>query len=260
MTKLTKITLVAAVLGALTAALPAQAGERLDRIEETKVLRVGTPGDYRPFSMKEANGYAGYDIDLVKALAAAAGWKVEMVPTTWSNLTKDLQGDKFDVAVGGITQTVARLKVGDFLPGYAPFGKAALGPAPKKDRFTTPESLNQPDVRVIKNPGGTNEKYVLEHLTKAQVSTHPNNAEIPCLIAEGKGDVMITETMEAKLYAKKYAGKLHAAFIKNPLTPKSVMGFWMPADDAEYLRVMRYLWDITELRGEHAALAKTWLE
>ena len=32
MTKLTKITLVAAVLGALTAALPAQAGERLDRI------------------------------------------------------------------------------------------------------------------------------------------------------------------------------------------------------------------------------------
>ena len=38
------------------------------------------------------------------------------------------------------------------------------------------------------------------------------------------------------------------------------MGFWMPADDAEYLRVMRYLWDITELRGEHAALAKTWLE
>ena len=83
MTKLTKITLIAAVLGALTTALPAQAGERLDRIEETKVLRVGTPGDYRPFSMKEANGYAGYDIDLVKALAAAAGWKVEMVPTTW---------------------------------------------------------------------------------------------------------------------------------------------------------------------------------
>lgn len=260
MTKLTKITLIAAVLGALTAALPAQAGERLDRIEETKVLRVGTPGDYRPFSMKEANGYAGYDIDLVKALAAAAGWKVEIVPTSWSNLTKDLQGDKFDVAVGGITQTVARLKVGDFLPGYAPFGKAALVPAAKKDRFTTPESLNQPDVRVIKNPGGTNEKYVLEHLTKAQVSTHPNNAEIPGLIAEGKGDVMITETMEAKLYAKKYAGKLHAAFIENPLTPKSVMGFWMPADDAEYLRVMRYLWDITELRGEHAALAKTWLE
>ena len=68
MTKLTKITLIAAALGSLVAALPAQAGERLDRIEETKVLRVGTPGDYRPFAMKEANGYAGYDIDLVKAL------------------------------------------------------------------------------------------------------------------------------------------------------------------------------------------------
>ena len=31
--------------------------------------------------------------------------KIEYVPTSWPNLVKDLQGDKFDVAVGGITAT-----------------------------------------------------------------------------------------------------------------------------------------------------------
>lgn len=254
-----RIVILVVAMGTLLT-VGAQAGERLDRIEETKVLRVGTPGDYRPFSIREDGVYRGHDIELAEALAAAAGWKVEIVPTSWPKLTEDLQAGKFDVAVGGITQTVARWKVGTFLPGYAPFGKVALVPAAKADQFTTPESLNQPDVRVIKNPGGTNEKYVLDHLTKAQVTTHDANHEIPGLIAEGKGDVMITETMEAKLYVKKYPGKLHAAFLDHPLTPTSVMGFWMPADDAEYVRVMQYLWDITGVRGERAALEKKWLE
>lgn len=258
--KTPKMLVGAVLLATLSLTSVTQAGERLDRIEETKVLRVGTPGDYRPFAMKEGDAYVGHDIDLARALAAAAGWKIEIVPTTWKKLSEDLKADRFDVAVGGITQTVARLKLGAFLPGYAPFGKVALVPEAKKDRFTTPESLNQPDVRVIKNPGGTNEQYVLEHLTKAQVTTHEKNAEIPGMIAQGKGDVMITETMEAKLYVKKYPGKLHAAFLDHPLTPMNVMGFWMPADDAEYLRVMQYLWDMTGLRGDRAKLEATWLQ
>ena len=37
------------------------AGARLDRVMETKVLRVGTPGDYRPFAMldKATGKYEG---------------------------------------------------------------------------------------------------------------------------------------------------------------------------------------------------------
>ena len=39
----------AAALG--LASMPAAAGERLDNIVKTNTLRVGTPGDYRPFAM-----------------------------------------------------------------------------------------------------------------------------------------------------------------------------------------------------------------
>ena len=42
---LTLSLLSALALGAVT---PASAGDRLDNIMEKKVLRVGTPGDYRP--------------------------------------------------------------------------------------------------------------------------------------------------------------------------------------------------------------------
>lgn len=115
------------------------------------------------------------------------------------------------------------------------------------------EKLNNPNVTVIKNPGGTNEQFVLQNLTKAKILTHEKNYEIPQLIAEGKGDLMITENAEAKLYAKKYP-QLHAQFLDKPLTPVNYMGFWMPTDDPDYTRVMNYLWNLMDLRGELKAL------
>ena len=236
----------------------AQAGPRMDRIMETKVLRVGTPGDYRPFAIKTDSGYAGHDIDVIERMAAELGVKVEYVQTSWPNLMKDLQSDKFDVAVGGITRNVTRIRQVAMLPGYAPFGKVALVRADQKSRFTTPDSLNQAGVRVIKNPGGTNEAYVLAYLKATQVSTHEKNAEIPALIAEGKGDVMITETYEALHYSKADA-RLAVVFLDAPLTPTHWLGFMMPTDDADYTRVMGFVWDLLDKRGTLKQAADKWL-
>ncbi|SIR73435.1 transporter substrate-binding domain-containing protein [Pseudacidovorax sp. RU35E] len=248
-----------ALVAGLTMISAAHAGPRLDRVLDTKVLRVGTPGDYRPFAIKTGDGYSGHDIDLVERMAKELGVRIEWVPTTWPNLLKDMQADKYDLAVGGITRNVNRIRVVAMLPGYAPFGKVALVRAADKARFTTLESLNQPGVRIIKNPGGTNETFVLENLKAAQVSTHEKNAEIPALIAEGKGDVMITETYEALVYAKADP-RLHAAFIDAPLTPPSKLGFMLPADDTDYLRVMNFVWDQLETRGALKQAADKWLK
>ena len=159
--------------------------------------------------MKEDSGYAGHDIDVVKAMAEVYGWKVEFVPTTWKQMAADLKDNRFDVAVGGITRS--------------------------------PEA------------------FVLANLTRAKVSTHDKNFEIPGLIAEGRGDVMITENAEAKLYAKKDK-RLHAAFLENPLTPVNYMGFMLPVDDPDYTRVMNYLWDLLDRRGELKSIEAKWLD
>ena len=250
---------VAAVVTGLSFTQAAQAGPRLDKIMETKVIRVGTPGDYRPFAIKTDTGFSGHDIDLIETMAKELGVKVEYVQTSWPNLMKDLQSNQFDVAVGGITRNVNRMRVVDMLPGYAPFGKVALVRTADKAKFTTAESLNQPSVRVIKNPGGTNETYVLANLKAAQVATHDKNAEIPALIAEGKGDVMITETYEALHYAKADP-RLHAAFIDAPLTPKNTLGFMLPTDDADYVRVMDFVWGLVDSRGAVKQAADKWLK
>ena len=250
---------VASVVTGLSFIQASQAGPRLDKIMETKVIRVGTPGDYRPFAIKTDTGFSGHDIDLIETMAKELGVKVEYVQTSWPNLMKDLQSNQFDVAVGGITRNVNRMRVVDMLPGYAPFGKVALVRSADKAKFTTADSLNQSSVRVIKNPGGTNETYVLANLKAAQVATHDKNAEIPALIAEGKGDVMITETYEALHYAKADP-RLHAAFIDAPLTPKNTLGFMLPTDDADYVRVMDFVWGLVDSRGAVKQAADKWLK
>ena len=250
---------VAAVVTGLSFIQAAQAGPRLDKIMETKVIRVGTPGDYRPFAIKTDTGFSGHDIDLIETMAKELGVKVEYVQTSWPNLMKDLQSNQFDVAVGGITRNVNRIRLVEMLPGYAPFGKVALVRSADKAKFTTADSLNQASVRVIKNPGGTNEAYVLANLKAAQVATHDKNAEIPALIADGKGDVMITETYEALHYAKADP-RLHAAFINAPLTPVNTLGFMLPTDDADYVRVMDFVWGLVDSRGGVKQAADKWLK
>ena len=66
---------------------------RLDAIIAAGVLKVGSTGDYKPFTFKDpATGtFAGFDIDLAQSLASALGVKVEMVPTAWPNLMKDFE-------------------------------------------------------------------------------------------------------------------------------------------------------------------------
>lgn len=250
---------VTAVVATLALSQAALAGPRLDKIMDTKVLRVGTPGDYRPFAIKTDAGLSGHDIDVIEAMAKELGVKIEYVQTSWPNLMKDLQADQFDIAVGGITRNVARIRLIEMLPGYAPFGKVALVRTADKAKYTTVDDLNKPNVRVIKNPGGTNETFVLQNLKTAQVSTHDKNAEIPALIAEGKGDVMITETYEALVYSKADP-RLFAAFIDAPLTPKSYLGFMLPKDDADYTRVMNFVWGQIDSRGVLKGAGDKWLK
>ena len=62
----------------------------LPRIKAAGVLRVGTTGDYTPFSLKRPDGtYEGADIDMAHDLAATLGVRVVFVPTVWVDLLDD---------------------------------------------------------------------------------------------------------------------------------------------------------------------------
>lgn len=262
MTGIRKATALLLLFIALLAPLAAQtaAQTRLERIMQTKVLRVGTPGDYRPFAIldKATGTYQGHDIDIANLLAADLGVKVEFVQTSWPKLQADYQADLFDLAVGGITRSLARMMWAEILPPYAPNGKVALVRAADKAKFTSLAAIDTAGTIVIVNPGGTNEKFVRANLKNAAIVVHPNNAEIPALIASGAGDVMITETYEAVVYSK-LDPRLYGAFLDKPLTKTSFMGFLIQKDDPAFVRIMNFIWNDAKLRGDLDMIAATWL-
>ena len=89
----------------------------LDTILEGKIIRVGTTGDYMPFSYKEdgtTDQYSGIDIELAKNLANTLNVELEFVSTSWPTLMEDLLADKFDIGMSGISITLDRQKLAMF--------------------------------------------------------------------------------------------------------------------------------------------------
>ena len=210
----------AAILTAVTGMVATDASARsLADIKASGKLLVGSTGDYKPMSYlnKESGKYEGFDVEMAESLAKALGVKLEYVPTMWKTLQADTLAGKFDVAICGITVTDARKAVMAMSDGYLTFGKTILCTKSKEAQFKSLDDVNQPDVRVMYNPGGTNEKFAKEFCTKAQLVMHEHNAEIPGLVGEGKADIMITETMEARRYAKDNP-KVAAPLVDKPFT------------------------------------------
>ncbi|EBW6888011.1 amino acid ABC transporter substrate-binding protein, partial [Salmonella enterica subsp. enterica] len=80
-------------------------------IKESKELRVGVPGDYAPLAFhNRQNKLIGFDIDMAYSLGKALHLNILFVPSSWPTLSTDLAADKFDIAMGGITETPGRRK------------------------------------------------------------------------------------------------------------------------------------------------------
>jgi cyclohexadienyl dehydratase len=107
--------LVAAVLIAANVA-HAQQVPRLDEIIKRGSLRVGMTGDCLPFTSldKATQTFRGFDVDMAEQLGKSLGVKVEYVQTAWPQLSKDFAADKFDIAMGGVSITLERQKLGLF--------------------------------------------------------------------------------------------------------------------------------------------------
>jgi cyclohexadienyl dehydratase len=207
----------------------------LDAILERGVLRVGTAGDYLPMSYLDpaTNTYVGFDAELAEDLAAALGVELEYVETSWPTLMEDTLAGKFDLAICGITITETRQAQALMSVGYLENGKTVLCRAEDADKYTSLEAINRPEVRVMENPGGLNEKFARENLPDATLIIHDVNQEIPGLIAVGEADVMITEIMEAGYYVGQDS-RLAAPLIYEPFT-QGELGVLMPKGSEDLL-------------------------
>lgn len=190
-------------------------GKTLARIRAAGILRVGTTGDYPPFSCKLAGGgYEGADIEMAHELAERLGVRVIFMPSVWVELLDDFLADKFDIAMGGVTVTAARAEKAFFSVPTFVDGKRPLTRRRFRDRFTSIDAINQPGVRVIANPGSANEAFAKANFTRTSVAIHHDNASVFEELVAGRADVMVTDGLEAD-----HQAQLHPELVAVPVAP-----------------------------------------
>ena len=234
----------------------------LEDIAARGTIRIGTTGDYIPMSYlnPQTGEYEGIDAELSKIIADSLGVKIEYVPTSWPTLAADTQAGKFDLALCGISRNFNRAKTMAMSDAYGEglFGKTILCRKEDAQKFKTLQDMNQSSVRIMINPGGTNEKFARANLRQATLIVHRENAEIPRLIAEGKADIMITETVEAAQYIRKDK-RLAAPLIGEPFTRHSC-GVLMAKGDQEFLNYINFVLAELRMDGTLARLEETYLK
>lgn len=179
----------------------AEQAESAQHAEKTRVLRVGTSGDYPPFSeaIAEAPGFRGFDVDLAHAFARDRGYAIEWVRFRWPELAEALRAGRFDVAMSGVTVRPDRSASGRFsvpvqnsgallLYRTGGFGGVVASDFARFDRS---------DVRVAVNRGGHLERVTRSLFQHARIQAIPDNAAVRQALAEGKVDAVMTDTIEA---------------------------------------------------------------
>ncbi len=131
------LSLAACLLGAL--AITAGCGSAPDGADaqatKPQVLRVGMDASYPPFGSQnqETKDYEGFDVDIIRAIAAEEGFDVEISNRSFDGLIPALQAREIDVAINDITITDDRRQSVDF---SQPYYIAGLGVVVRADNDT----------------------------------------------------------------------------------------------------------------------------
>ncbi|MGY2747141.1 ABC transporter substrate-binding protein/permease [Pseudarthrobacter sp. O4] len=154
-------------------------------------LKVGTDASFPPFEFTDANGTKiGFDIDVVRTLAAKAGIKnVEFVQMPFGNIVPALQANQIDVGASAIYISEARAKVVDFSEIYYP-GGLGLFVGESNDSVTSLADLAGKKVAV--QVGTKSVEWLQQNQPKAELVQVQTNDQMFSSVKLGQADAVVT--------------------------------------------------------------------
>jgi cyclohexadienyl dehydratase len=253
----------------------------LYRILERGVLRVGTSGDYKPFSFivpkteaekgrlakaevgsrlakKAADEVLiGYDIDAAKKLAADLGVKVEFIPFEWRNLIAGLVADKYDIAMSGITIRLERAKAVAFSEPYILIGSSPLVRKADARKFRSWQDVDRPGVRVVVTLGTSNDQIVTKRFKHATIKRITAPASTVAELLAGRADATITDNIAAVMQAQDHP-ELYAVNPRHPFE-KDYFGYPVQQGDQIWLNFVNTWVKLNAQDGFFEELEQKWI-
>jgi cyclohexadienyl dehydratase len=259
----------------------AQDKSRLFQILERGVLRVGTSGDYKPFSYvvpkteaekgrlakreqtsrlankTEDQVLIGYDIDAAKKLAEDLGVKLEFIPFEWRNLIAGLVADKYDIAMSGITIRLERAKAVAFTEPYILIGSSPLVRKEDARKFRSWQDVDRPGVRLVVTLGTSNDQIVTKRFKRADVRRITAPASTVAELLAGRADATITDNIAAVMQAQDNP-ELYAVNPRHPFE-KDFFGYPVQHGDQVWLNFLNTWVKLNAQDGFFEELEQKWI-
>lgn len=181
-------------------------------------LRVGTSGDYPPFSVRADGRLAGFDVAVAEAFARAQGRPLELVTFRWPDLATAMARGDFAVAMSGVTIRPERLVQGRFTDAVVRTAAVLLL---RRGAPRTPA--------VAVNRGGHLERVARTTLPGVRLVVVDDNRALGTLLREGRVDGIVTDELEAAALAPELAG---VALAPPRVLARDRKAYWLPPDAA----------------------------
>jgi polar amino acid transport system substrate-binding protein len=240
--------------GALAFAAPAQAGEVLQNILSSGKLRASVMASLPPYTNMNPSGeLEGYDIDLIKGLAAAIKVKPEFIVVDSAGRVAALQTKKSDITMSGMARNITRSLTIAFSDPYLIVPGRVL--VKVNSPLKTIDDLNDPKYKMSLNRGGNPEPIIAARFPKTQRLLFNANADCLNALMSDQVDAMgqdffyLTEQMEKhpgmfRVLEGQYSRQENSAGI--------------PTGDADWLRVVNLYLSEMNTSGKNKALFKKW--
>jgi len=158
-------------------------------------LRVGTSGDYPPFSLERDGREDGFDLAVARRYARDRGRRLEVVRFRWPDLVANLRSGRFDVAMSGVTMRAERAAAGWYTRPVVETGAVVIT---RPALASTPEEVDRRGVRLAVNRGGHLEAVARRRFPDAALTLVDDNRELGALLATGGADAVVSDGLEAR--------------------------------------------------------------
>ncbi|HLX59352.1 MAG TPA: ABC transporter substrate-binding protein [Ktedonobacteraceae bacterium] len=178
------------------------------------VLTIGSDTTYPPqeYIDTTTNQPAGFDIDLITAVAHRMGLQAKVVTTSFDTIINSLTSKRFDVVMSAVSVTPARQAQVDFVP-YFNAGESLLVPAGNPMHITQPSDLCGQKVGV---QNGTIEQTDLQTASSActkagkqaiQITALTNQTDVIQLLATNRVVATYQDSPVTDYYIKLHPGQ-----------------------------------------------------
>lgn len=183
---------------------PVSAQENLvDTIKKRGKLQVGF-SSFVPWAMRDKQGqWVGFEIDVATKLAKDLGVQLELIPTAWDGIIPSLIASKFDVIIGGMSVTPARLEQIDFTEAYSTSGQGIAASKKLAANLKWPDGYNSPNVTFTCRRGATPCKLIEEKWPKATLRQFDDDAIAFQEVINGNAHATVSSEPKPTFFALK---------------------------------------------------------